>query len=104
MESCEIGNWIVTEESIVWNKKKRGDYSIPIKQILQKGVAERAGMYDWLIHVPLKTWLDVDDVLSLNEAFLYAAKKNNLTVDVEKYNNTISYQLAIIQKKRKSDK
>lgn len=104
MESNKIGNWIVTEESIDWNKEKRGDYSIPIKQILQKGVAERAEMYDWLIHVPLKTWLDEDDVLSLNKAFLYAAKKNNLIVDVEKYNKTISYQLAIIKKKRKSDK
>lgn len=97
-----FGNWIVNENGIEINGEsyKNIDYNIEMTRLLEYGHAERQGLYDWLIHLTEKKWLKVEDIKSLNEAFIYACEKYNLDLDWNIYENTLDQQSLIIEKRK----
>ena len=72
MTPFKIGNWLITEECISWEGTPQVDYKIPRERILEPGPGTRRNMYDWLVHIPTKTWTTEADIYSLNTAFVYA--------------------------------
>jgi hypothetical protein len=94
----QFGYWIVTEKGIEWNREKPGDYFIERSRLLELGPAEEQ-LYEWLIHIPQKTWLNKQDVLDLNEAFCFAAEEFGYEIDETIYRNTINEQKWIIEDK-----
>ena len=68
----QIGNWLITDEEIKWVGEPAVNYSIPKDRINEAGTDERSNMYDWLVHIPTKTWVTITDVYTLNTAFIYA--------------------------------
>lgn len=90
--ATKFGHWNVTNEGIEWDNEKRGNYFIPSDRLLE--LTERSGttMYDWLVHVPQKTWVNELDTKDLNEAFIFLAKNLNLEVDNTILNDSIEYQ------------
>jgi hypothetical protein len=72
MPAQRIGNWEITKEGISWKGQPDVKYSIPTERLTECGPGERANMYDWLVHLPEKTWLTETDVYSLNTALIYA--------------------------------
>jgi len=93
-----FGYWIVTEKGIEWNQEKPGSYFIERSRLLELGPGEEQ-CYEWLLHIPEKTWLNKQDVLDLNEAFCYAAKKFGFEINESIYKNTITEQQWIIADK-----
>lgn len=95
----EFENWIVTDEGIDWTGS-RGSYFIEKARLLE--LTERGGikMYDWLVHIPQKTWVDVPNVYALNDAFLFAVKHFGLTLNQDFFDNAIEYQRGMISSKR----
>ncbi len=67
----KIGNWLITEEGISWDGSKI-KYEIPKERILESGSGARKNMYDWLVHIPTKSWATEADIYTLNSAFVYA--------------------------------
>lgn len=66
----QIGKWLVTEHGIEWTGIN--DYFIEKERLLEAGPADRINMYDWLVHLPEKSWLSVEDIYALNTAFIFA--------------------------------
>ena len=67
----KFGNWEVTNDGIIWTSVPIG-YFVPREEIHDGGFGERENVYDWLVHLPGKTWLSRKDIMDLNEAYLYA--------------------------------
>lgn len=92
-----FGNWIVTNELIEWDSSsKHGHYQIAQSRLLELTDRSGTSMYDWLIHVPPKTWLDKQDVLDLNDAFNHLAEISNLTIDSKILKDTLAHQANIL--------
>ena len=68
----KIGNWIIDENGIKWDGTPKLDYRIPKERITEAGPSNRNRMYDWLVHMPHKTWLSREDIYTLNTALVYA--------------------------------
>lgn len=96
-----FGNWIVNENGIELNGDfyKDIDYNIYMNQLLEIGHVERIGLYNWLIHISEKKWIRVEDVKSLNEAFLFACQEYKLNLDWNLYEMTLERQLLILEKR-----
>lgn len=99
MTSQKIGNWLINEDGIDWAGKENIDYNIDRKSLLKIGFADRKGMYDWLIQLSEKTWVSVEDIITLNAAFVIAAKEYNLVLDIDVLASTMEDQLGIIKKR-----
>lgn len=72
MTPFKIGNWLITEQGITWDGTPKVDYTISRERILEFGPDDRKNMYDWLVHIPTKTWATEADIYTLNTAFIYA--------------------------------
>ena len=68
----QIGNWLITADEIKWVGTPDVDYSISRDRLNEPGPDDRSTMYDWLVHLPAKTWVTKADVYTLNTAFVYA--------------------------------
>lgn len=67
-EIIRFGNWVVTSRGIVWGGELPRDYVLDKDSLWD----DRGGMWDWLVHLPEKTWLNEVDILQLNSAFFFA--------------------------------
>jgi hypothetical protein len=92
MSPIKIGNWLVTDEGISWSGAN--EYFIDKDRLLETGPGNRSNMYDWLVHLPEKSWLDVEDIFTLNTAFIYAI--NYFELDL----NQISFVETIIEQQK----
>lgn len=97
MSKITIGNWKVTDEGIEHTTDE--DVFIPKENLLEKGIAERANSYDWLIHLAGKTWLSVEDIYALNTAYIYAIDYFELDFNKVSFVDTIKIQQAILRDK-----
>ncbi len=70
MVPITIGKWLIKEEGIEWTGNNK--YFIEKDRLLELGTGSRSNMYDWLIHLPEKTWLTKQDIYELNTALIYA--------------------------------
>ena len=91
--SKKFGHWVVANDGIEWDEKKAGKYFIPSNRLLE--LTERRGvdMYDWLVHIPEKSWVENQDASDLNEAFKYLSAQLKLEIDEQIYNDSINYQI-----------
>lgn len=76
MIPIKIGNWLIDQDGIKWDGVPKHTYEISKDRITE----ERDDMFDWLIHMPQKTWLTREDIYALNTAFIYAIEKFDITV------------------------
>lgn len=74
----QIGNWKITNDSIY--HVNHANYVIPRDRLLEAGPGDRVTMFDWLVHMPTKTWCSTEDIYSLNTAFIYAVEAWELTI------------------------
>lgn len=98
----KFGHWDVTAEGIKWDNQKEGDYFIEKSRLLELGPGNDQN-YEWLLHIPPKTWLDEYDVQNLNEAFIYAAERFGYQLDQKILDDTLELQKAIIEDKNDED-
>ena len=77
----KIGNWLITEECICWDGIEKHTYEIARERINEAGPSSRNKMYDWLVHMPTKTWLKREDIYSLNTALIYAMEAYKIPFD-----------------------
>lgn len=68
----KIGNWLIDKDGIKWDGTPKVDYRISKERITEAGPPNRDKMYDWLVHMPQKTWLTREDIYALNTALIYA--------------------------------
>ena len=99
MTPFKIGNWLITEEGINWDGQPEVDYDITKKELVVLGSAERSEMYDWLVHLPEKTWLTEADIYALNTAFIYAIEYFGLNFKTGSFVLTLIEQQKIISKR-----
>lgn len=97
----KFGHWNVTSEGIKWDELKRGTYSISSARLLELTDRKGVAMYDWLVHVPPKTWLTVKDALDLNDAFRYLASELDMEIDENIYSDSLEYQKLDLARKPK---
>jgi hypothetical protein len=71
----KIGNWLIDQEGIKWDGKPKTDYLIAKARLTEAGPQGRSKMYDWLVHMPEKTWLTRADIYALNTALIYAMEE-----------------------------
>ena len=95
----KIGNWLIDEDGIKWNGKSAVTYNIHKSRLAEAGPPGRENMYDWLVHMPEKTWLTREDIYSLNTALLYAMEY--FKVD---FPENLSFIETIIEKERQLSK
>lgn len=79
----KIGNWLITEDAICWDGLEKHEYEITRERITEKGPSPRNKMYDWLVHMPTKTWLKREDIYSLNTALIYAMEVYKIPFETE---------------------
>lgn len=76
MVPFKIDNWLITSEGIEWTGAYGRELFIPVNRIAEPGPpTSRTHMYDWLVHLPSKTWMTVQDVYALNTAIIYALEE-----------------------------
>lgn len=80
MIPIKIGNWQVISDGIEFTGDN--EYFIPKESLLERGSGERKNMYDFLVHLPTKSWLSVEDIYTLNTAYIYAI--NYFRLDLNK--------------------
>ncbi len=78
-----FGGWMVDELGISWTGGP--EYMISASRLLETREGLHGLVYDWLVHMPEKTWLKESDILDLNEAFKFALRRFGLAK-----NSTIS--------------
>jgi hypothetical protein len=99
MTPFKIGNWLITEEGITWEGTPKIDYVIPKERILELGPGDRKNMYDWLIHIPTKTWATEADIYALNSAFVYALTHYGLDLTTHSFVETLIEQQKELKEK-----
>lgn len=72
MLPIQIGNWIITQAGIRHINSPDPNYIITVNRLNESGPQGRDKMYDWLVHLPAKTWVSTEDVYSLNTALIFA--------------------------------
>src|SRR5581483_6285047 len=97
----KIGNWLINADGIRWDGIPKVDYLITQQRLLELGPPpERANMYDWLVHLPEKTWLTEADVYTLNTAFIYALAHFGLNFNTGSFVETLIEQQRQLEIKR----
>lgn len=96
----KIGKWLVTEEGIEWTGEI--EYFIDKERLLESGSGERNNMYDWLVHMPTKSWLSVEDIYALNTAFVYALNHFCLDFNTKSFVETFIEQEIDLNYNRKT--
>lgn len=91
----QFGHWVVTEDGVEWDETKPGTYFIDKSRLLELGPGGQK-TYEWLLHIPEKTWLNREDVLDLNKAFKFAAINYNVEIDEKIYDETMDAQKEIL--------
>jgi hypothetical protein len=99
MTPLKIGNWLITNDGIKWDANDGGNVTLERESITELGSAERGNMYDWLIHVPEKTWMTHADTYALNAAFIYSIGAFNLNFDADCFTETLIEQKRILAEK-----
>lgn len=66
----KFGNWTVKETGIEWEGTPSHYPLIERSRINE--VRSGTNLYDWLLHIPTKTWLNQRDIILFNSAFVYA--------------------------------
>lgn len=99
MVPFKIKNWLITEEGISWNGEPDVSYNISRDRLLELGPGDRNRMYDWLVHMPEKTWLTETDVYAPNTAFMYAAEYYGLGINTGSIIETLIEQQKILKEK-----
>lgn len=99
MTPFKIGNWLIIEDGIKWDGQLEVDYLIPKDRLLELGGGKRSNMYDWLLHIPEKTWVTEADIYALNTAFIYAIDYFDLDFKTASfYSSLIEQQKEISEK------
>lgn len=94
MENFKIGNWLITDKGIMWNKENDPEYFIAKETLVQSGPQDRNNMYDWLVHLPRKSWINKEDVYALNTAFVYAMELYGYDFNTNSFIETLKEQQA----------
>ena len=92
MENFKIGNWLITDKGISWNKENEPEYLITKEDLTESGPQDRSNMYDWLVHMPTKSWINKEDVYALNTAFIYAMELYGFDFNTNSFIETIKEQ------------
>lgn len=95
MSEFLIGNWLVTDEGIEWLEDDREGYFIDKERLLES----RGDKYDWLVHMPQKTWLTREDIYALNTAYIYAMEKFGVPFDRLSFVSTFHEQEQDLKRK-----
>jgi len=72
MTPIKIGNWLINDNGIQWDGQPAVDYKIFKNTLNCIGSGDREKMYDWLVHLPEKTWITENDIYTLNTALVYS--------------------------------
>jgi len=96
----KIGNWLITVDGISWDGVEKHTYEIARERINEPGPASREKIYDWLVHMPTKTWLKREDIYALNTALIYAMEVYKIPFD----SNLSFIETFIEQEKELNDK
>lgn len=99
MTPFKIGNWLITEEGIAWDGQPKVNYQITKERILEGGSSGRINMYDWLVHIPSKTWTTETDIYALNTAFIYALAHYGLNFNTHSFVETLIEQQDVLKDK-----
>lgn len=96
MEPIKIGNWLIDQDGINWDGTPSLKYSISKSTLTDS----RGKAYDWLLHMPEKTWLTREDVYAFNTAFIFAMEAYGIpfTSDLS-FVETFKEQEEIIKRK-----
>jgi len=99
MEKVKFGNWTVTAEAITWQQDEdEMDYEISIDNLTTR--VQNNDFFDWLTHVPIKTWMTKEDTYALNTAFLYVLAEHNIQLTNKmRITNMLSEQVGILDTK-----
>lgn len=100
MTPLKIGNWLINNDGIKWDGSGGGIVTLERDSITEFGSAERGNVYDWLIHVPEKTWMTPEDTYALNAAFIYAVGVFNLNFDADCFAESLIAQQEILRGKQ----
>ncbi|NML55820.1 hypothetical protein [Chryseobacterium cheonjiense] len=92
MENFKIGNWLITDKGISWNKENELEYLIAKEDLAESGPQDRSNIYDWLVHMPTKSWINKEDVYALNTAFIYAMELYGFDFNTNSFIETIKEQ------------
>lgn len=96
----KIGNWLINDDGIQWDGIPKINYVISRDRIVEPGPQGRSNMFDWLVHMPEKTWMTREDSYSLNTAIIYAMEAFNISKpDNLSFVETIIEQEAILNRK-----
>lgn len=99
MNKVKFGNWSVTQEVIIWQQDKDGmSYEIPIDRLFER--LNDSHIFDWLVHVPEKTWMTAKNTYNLNSSFMFAVEQYKLPIpDDMSIEATLSMQEVILDQK-----
>lgn len=101
MQPLQFGNWQVTDDGILYVGENDGYPLIEKDRLAEPGPGDRSDVFDWLVHLPTKTWVSMEDVYALNTAFFYAMGRYGIQfpseISIEK---TLSMQHAIAAKRK----
>ena len=86
-------NWHIIHNQIDWVNSIRGDvrFSIGHKDLNN---LDLNGCYYWMIYISKEEWVNKEDILSFNKAFVQYAALNNIKLDM----NTLNLS-ELVQKK-----
>ena len=100
MKTIKFGNWAVTPEVVTHQKE---GYEIPIDNFSKR--VQDKDFFDWLTHVPIKTWMTREDTYALNTALLYVLAKHNIQLTKTMYlTNALREQDETLKSKDSMDK
>lgn len=74
----KIGNWIINEDGICHQNCPDPEYIITPGILNQAGPQERSKMYDFMVHLPIKRWVSVEDIYTFNTALIFALEHFNI--------------------------
>lgn len=99
MKKIKFANWTVTPEAITWQQEEDGwYYEISIDNLTKR--VQNKDFFDWLIHVPIKTWMTREDTYALNSAFLYVLAEHNIQLTNNMFlTNVLQQQVEILKDK-----
>lgn len=95
MQIIKIGNWIIKDDGIHWAGQPETGLVIEKERLNEGGPGDRVEMYDWLVHLPTKTWLTNEDIYALNTALIYALEYFDIGFD-----NNLSFVKTFIEQQK----
>ncbi len=91
----KIGNWLLDESGISWSGKNKKRYVISLDEIA--ATSNRGDVYDWLIHIPSKTWIKEVDIYALNTIFIYVLSRYEMDFNIQSFTKTLEEQQRILK-------